>query len=728
MFACDVTYLNDNVAFELGYAIGRFKRIWISLDTSIHNAAIDYNHRYTGMLGAGYAGYENHQGLARAFLDNQPWATPEQFLLAETYRAQTPLSEFPTLLYVKPSHDTDSVISVREAISLSVFSHSLILDDPRENPGATLEWYADKISHADAVLIHLLSDDQAESSNHNAKASFVAGLAHGMQKPALMLAHAPFTCPTDYQVLLKSHQTAQQAVSHFQAWLGTMALPRRRPRRSADASAPGSPTLQLRDLSLGEPVAENERSSLDDYFVETRAFYDALESDVSVFVGRRGTGKTAAFIALEEALGRSTQNHVCTIKPVGYEVDGLIRLLSEEWRTAERGFLIESLWKFVLYSELAASVLSSIRSRPVHLPQTDDEERFVQYVEGNRDIFLSPFSQRVNRAVGALSGTADLSDVEQQRARISEHLHINHLGQLRRMLGAVLAEKKRVAVLIDNLDDQWSAGKGTTVLSKLLLGLLRMTNSIVDDVQVERQQLKRVNLSLTIFIRSDIFSYIAPLDIEQDKWPIRRVVWNDRDLLLRVIDERLARGGRSGFEADEVWANMFPQSVVGLSAKEFIFKNTRARPRDVIFLTKEAIATAVNRSHEAVTEEDMLEARTKYSRYVFGSVLAEDDPQRKRMEDVLFEFAGAPRVLSETDVRSRIERTQVPEEDVEFYLNLLCDVNFLGIQTATGYTFADDENARRMLREVSKHLAEERGWGDVSFEVNAAFYQALQIE
>ena len=37
VFACDLTYPNPNVSFELGYAIGRFKRIWISLNASIEN-------------------------------------------------------------------------------------------------------------------------------------------------------------------------------------------------------------------------------------------------------------------------------------------------------------------------------------------------------------------------------------------------------------------------------------------------------------------------------------------------------------------------------------------------------------------------------------------------------------------------------------------------------------------------------------------------------------------
>ena len=46
VFACDLTYPNPNVSFELGYAIGRFKRIWISLDPSIEGAEL----RWTPLL------------------------------------------------------------------------------------------------------------------------------------------------------------------------------------------------------------------------------------------------------------------------------------------------------------------------------------------------------------------------------------------------------------------------------------------------------------------------------------------------------------------------------------------------------------------------------------------------------------------------------------------------------------------------------------------------------
>ena len=315
--ACDVTYPNANVAFEIGYSIGSFKRIWLSLDTSIERAPQDFARSYTGMLGIGYARYENHNELTAALLQDKPWATIDQPLLGQAYRNIAPHSETPTLLYTMPPIKTDAVIAVRETIDDSIFESSLILDDPIEISRPTLEWYVDKIAQSDAVLVHLLSDHHRDAFYHNSKASCVSGLAHAMHKPLLMLAHAPFDCPTDYETLLHTHNTPQESIAFLQAWISSLAVRPRRSRRPLHTDRPPKDSFKLRDLELGEPVAENEKSRLDEYFVETSSFYDALGADVSIFVGRRGTGKTASFIALTEAFRRNKRNHVCTIQPVG---------------------------------------------------------------------------------------------------------------------------------------------------------------------------------------------------------------------------------------------------------------------------------------------------------------------------------------------------------------------------------------------------------------------------
>ncbi len=726
--ACDVTYPNANVAFELGYAVGQFKRVWLSLDPSIANAPRDFNRSYLGLLGLGYSSYENHRELAESLLADAPWNSSHEVLLGDTYRERRPHSEDATLLYVMPPISTDAVIAVQEEISESIFRRNPILDDPREFANPTLEWYADKVCDADGVLVHLLSDDHRDTTAHNTRASWVAGLAYGMNRPLLMLAHAQFVCPTDYQTLLHVHDTAEQASLLFRSWHQPFDIRPRRPRRPALSSPRVPQPLQLRDLSLGEPVAENEVTRLDEYFVETSAFFEARSADVSIFVGRRGTGKTASFVALADDLRRDRRNHVCTVKPVGYEVDGLIHLLSERWKAAERGFLVESLWKFLIYSELAKSLIESIEARPIHGQTTEEEQALVDYVTQQSDVLLSPFSQRLNRAVGQLRGAGGLSDIEDQRARISENLHIEHLGRLRRLLGSALHSRHRVAILVDNLDHQWQAGSNTQALSTLLLGLLRATQEIVGDFQRNLERRRRVNVAMTIFIRSDIFSQLEPLATEQDKWPVRRMTWNDPDLLIRVIEERLSHAGQSTLDAKEIWELAFPAAITDMPPKRFSIENTLPRPRDVVFLAKEAVAVGVNRKHEAVTEDDMLLARKRYSNYVFGSILAEDDPQRLMMESILYEFAGSEREVSKADVLSRVRQAGVPEPDNESYVHLLCDVNFFGIRTASGYTFSEHENERSVLLRLAEKLAIENEWGDVWFKTHPAFYDVLQIE
>jgi len=728
IFACDLTYPNLNVTFELGFAIGRFKRLWISLNKSIEGAAKRYSRVLEGIVGVGYRGYENHRDISAGFLNDGPWKSLDQHLLGESYRRPAPRPELPALLYVKPPVNTEAVILTLDHLQSSEFCDSLIVDDPRENAAPTLDWYAEKINLADAVIVHLLAAEHRDSQLHNVKASFVAGLTHGLRKPLLMLAHTPFDSPTDYRLLLKSHSTAEECEHHVAAWLGDLAIPRRRPRRSDEETRRRASRLELRNLSIGEPVAENENQQLDEYFVETSAYLHALEAQTTIMIGRRGTGKTANLIALQIAFREDRRNHVCAVKPVGYEVEGLVRLLKEDLHEAERGYLIESLWKFLIYGELAASVRHELLGRPIHQAPTGSENKLMEYVQANESILLTPFSLRLDRAVRSLVGVGDLEGPEEQRARISENLHTALLGNLRRVLGEVLSDRNKVAILIDNLDEPWGPDRETSGLSDLLLGLLRVSQDIYDDLQHQDYWQKRINVSLTIFLRSDIFAYIQPLASEQDKWPLQRVTWNDRAVLLRVLDLRLKHAAPARFEAEDIWEQLFAREVVGVPTRDFILANTLARPRDLIYLLRQAIAGAINRGHTTVTADDFLDAREEYSRFVFSSILGEDDPEKQKLEGVLYEFAGATTRLTARQVASLITKAGVSEGDVDFYVNLLCDVNFLAIQTVSGFRFSSDEHERQVLRSVAKTLATERGWGEEAYEINPAFYQALQIE
>ena len=64
IFIADVSTLNNNVLFELGFAIALKKRIWLLLDESVPQCRNDFD-RYQLLSTVGYCGYTNSTGVIK---------------------------------------------------------------------------------------------------------------------------------------------------------------------------------------------------------------------------------------------------------------------------------------------------------------------------------------------------------------------------------------------------------------------------------------------------------------------------------------------------------------------------------------------------------------------------------------------------------------------------------------------------------------------------------------
>jgi len=78
---------------------------------------------------------------------------------------------------------------------------------------------------------------------------------------------------------------------------------------------------------FGEYVAEYEADDLPYYFVETAEFQRVMSPGTVLFVGRKGTGKTATMLRAADELARDRRNLVTIIKPTGYEFESLLKVL-----------------------------------------------------------------------------------------------------------------------------------------------------------------------------------------------------------------------------------------------------------------------------------------------------------------------------------------------------------------------------------------------------------------
>jgi len=680
----------------------------------------------------GYVPYVNSKLLGEQFLNTKPWETTDQSLLGPGFTRKASRPAYPSLFYLKQPYDTDASLTLTETLELSTFAEGLFIDNPKDNPTSTLNWYAEKIRDSDGLVVHLLAHVQEGQQRHNLKCAFLAGLGYALHGRVLMLAPDPYDTPMDYRSILHVHATADACRTAVNKWLSQIEelLPKKRPQQ-LDSTAVTTPMLELRGLRVGEHVAEHEFSSLDNYFVQTSDYITALESEQVVFVGRRGTGKTAILYALSQQLRRRPGTHVCVIKPVGYEVNGIIRVLGQIAHKAEQGYLLESLWKLLIYSELAISIADEVRERgpeQAHL-LTDAESRLLEFVHEHQHLLSLPFSIRVDRAISPLLESDADEDADRQRAKISESLHVGVIRDLRDIIGEAMANRSRVAILIDNLDEPWAPGSHIEYLGDLLLGLLRVARDIVEDFHRSNRRRKRINASVVLFIRSDIFYHVQQAATEQDKLPVHVLYWGDREQLLHVIDERLRNAAAGRLSAGQVWDSLFTDSVASRHPRDFVSNTALARPRDLIYLVGEAIATAVNRQHSIVTESDLFDARRRYSEFAFRSILAEDDPRRGQLESVLYEFAGAQAVMTRSEVEGTIGGAGLSKENVDYYFDLLCDLNFLGIEGVDGFRYPRHEGDRRLWRKLARKAATRRGGphSEELYQINDAFHDVLEI-
>ena len=299
------------------------------------------------------------------------------------------------------------------------------IDDPTEIGVQPLEWYVMNVKAARGVICHFLSDDYEDVRISNAKNAFVAGLAFGFQKPLLMLAHKPYHSPIDYRDLLRVHEDAKQADFFYQEWLSRLLdAEKHKVERKALYSAALAAHGGLIELNIGDPVAEYESDELFEYFIPTSAYADALNGQYSIFVGRKGVGKTATLLKVADELRSDPRNHICVVKPVDYELDGLLSILKQQTTTSEKGYLIESFWKALIYTELAKSIYEIIALKPEYLERTIAEQDLVTFVEQNEDLVLPEFSMRLESLVVKLSKLANNSQGSAEfKTRISESVH-----------------------------------------------------------------------------------------------------------------------------------------------------------------------------------------------------------------------------------------------------------------------------------------------------------------
>lgn len=718
-----LTRLNENVMFEVGYAIGAQRRVWLLLDDS-HEPTRQAWEQIALLTTIGYSRYQNSEDIRSAFVRDQPHIA-EGTLFSDIIEPALEPAGRPSVFYMKSRHENEPERQLTRRVKREIDKgYKVILSDPTEST-YPFTWYAQSVYEASAVLVHLMLPEQVGALTHNGRCALVAGLAHGMKKPLLMLAEAGFKSPIDYKELLGRYSTARAAVQRAGVWLDGILTPL--PATTAPLRALRLAT-ELKALRLGEDVAENEEDELAEYFVETASYREVLERRTTIFVGRKGTGKTANLLRAAATLEEDKRNLVVVIKPYGYEMEAVVRLLSRAMPPDVRSYLVEALWQYLLETEIALAALESARARPAGIATETAEWELERFCTDPKLGINEDFAVRLERVVAALE-RYDLSteSVEGARRSLVEALHAGPIAQLRRLLSEVLADRSRVAVLIDNLDRGWDRTSNIPQLSELFLGLLVATGRLERDFAKAGPRRDPVHVSLGVFVRSDIFYHLKKLAREPDKLPASPLTWTDRTLLLRVPEERYAAARGEGADPEELWASFFAETVAGRSTKDYLLDRVLPRPRDVLHICNAAIRAAVNAGHARVEEEDVRRAEKAYSQFACDALRVENGVTIKELDDVLLEFVGSKSEISEEEAFECIARAGIKIGKVADVVDRLKALSFLGVEVAQGsFRFAEDPEDARKIETLSGRLREGRD-EPPRVQIHPAFRPYLEI-
>lgn len=725
LFCADLTDCNPNVLFELGYAIARNKKVWLLLDTS-RNASRELFIQLNILTTVGYQEYCNSTDIINAFYTQMPHESSAPTIYESTIEKSLDAHQKRTLLFLKDRHNTQANVLLSAEVQKSGLP--LTIDDPKETNVTPLRWYAEKCSAALGVLVHFCSPVREGATLHNCKYAFISGLAHGFATPLLMLSESDYQSPIDYREMLSRYQTAADCAERARQWMEPLRIDYQEEAYSAQEYNRQQQMVQgLRGLRLGEYVAENEEHELEGYFVETSSFVECLEGRHTLVVGRKGSGKTANLFVVASRLRQDKRNLVCVLRPVSYELDGLVRLIGGLEHRDQKGYLIEALWKFLVYSELAREVHAQLSQKPGAILPGSPQSSFLKFFADNEELLNADFAVRIERAVARLESMRMTGSIADFRTAISEQLHDTLLRDLRRVLGDALTNHTRVALLVDNLDKAWDKGTNLDTLCRFLLGLLGITREIRQDFARKDHWRAPVTLTLTVFLRTDIFQKVLEIAREPDKIACSRLTWDDPEVLLRVIDERLVRSMGTVEVPERLWGKFFCQQVKGKPTKEYLMSRVLARPRDALFLVRESLATAINRGHARVEESDILKAEEQYSQFAFDSIQVENGISLPELQAVLFEFVGHRGVLSKSDVITIFKKSGLPTEKWDYALSHLCALSFLGTETREDhYAFACEWEDAQKNESLGKKHAEARGC-ELRYKVNAAFRAFLEI-
>src|SRR5271166_4519339 len=490
----DISVSNFNVTYEIGYAIGIGRRVFLIKSRSVLGNEDEI--RRVGIFDTlGYQLYDNARDLEAYF------ATLRDF--SPIARTRSPDAGNPLYLLQFPfSTDVQNRIVARIKKARLRFRSF----DPSEMSRLSANDALQGVSGAYGVVVPLPTSTMIDAHVHNLRAAFVAGLATGMERVTLLLQQGEDPVPLDYRDFVHSFKHPDR----IDELIGRFALD-----VTEALQAPGIvPKMEgggfLANLDLGAPNAENELTTLVHYYLQTDEFQRTLRGEARIVVGRKGAGKTAVFAQVRDRVRSNRKMIVLDLRPEGYQLKKFKEQVLSYLEEGAKEHTITAFWEYLLLLEIAYKILE--KDRDIHLKDHTllEPYRALEAAYSQDDYSQEgDFSERMLRLVErigiyfenqhATTGTQRLT-----RQQVTQFLYVHDIRELQQHVSEYLREKDGLRILFDNLDKGWATNGVTEEDALIVRCLLDATRKLEQTLRP-----RGIDVHSAVFIRNDVYSLVV---------------------------------------------------------------------------------------------------------------------------------------------------------------------------------------------------------------------------
>jgi hypothetical protein len=471
----------------------------------------------------------------------------------------------------------------------------------------------------------------------------------------------------------------------------------------------------LAQLHFGREDAERDVKEgllLRGGFLPNAAYRGALSGRKMLIIGRKGSGKSAVCMQLmADGAGHAGRVLVTPDEAAGeeirrFELQGLPGDSAKAliWRYV---FAIHATRHIVMHAKDAHGgrhKLDSVKALGRFLKQNGESaggERLVdRLAQGARGLQTS-----LSLEAFGVKASMDLGQSPSEGARAARQLEVVEQGVARAFadLGCDGDVHAPLLLMVDQLEQVWSAEPDS---NSMVIGLLLAAKHAAS--------LYGRSARFLLFLRADIYDSLSFGEGDKFHGDELRITWTEQALRDLALARARASVGEELSE-EQLWKELFPQTVGGEETATYLFRHCLPRPRDAIQFLNACQETAwLENQRERITEADVEQAGRQFSAWKLKDLTSEYLVAHPFLKNLFPLFQNTGYVVTRASLARRFEgAAESLHRDFPAYVNaltlsgvidVLYGVGFLGVRRGNGVVFAGADDLPVQPHETEFHI------------------------